>query len=380
MDVYITRSASYLPNEPVSNDEMEDILGRVNGKRSRARSIVLKQNGIKSRYYVIDKQGVQRYNNAQLTSQSVRKLEGDGFSIDQIDLLCCGTSSPDYVAPNLAVMVHGELGNPPCEAIATSGICAASTAALKYGFMSVKSGASSNAVVTGSEVASTFLVSRNFQHDERPGDADALEKSPILAFDTDFLRWMLSDGAGCVLLEREKRDSLALRIDWIELVSYANQAEPCMVAGANKNDDGQLKGWREYDSLIEAVKSNVFAIKQDVRLLHEYITELTLVSALKHVAAKHNLSPTDIDFFLPHYSSEFFRPWVTAGLNKAGFEIPTDRWFTTLTDKGNTGSASIFLMIDGLLRSNRLHAGQQVLCWIPESSRFTGAFAKLTAV
>lgn len=54
--VYINRIASYLPNKPISNDEMEDYIGMIGGKPSRVRSIVLRQNGIKTRYYGLDKE------------------------------------------------------------------------------------------------------------------------------------------------------------------------------------------------------------------------------------------------------------------------------------------------------------------------------------
>lgn len=50
-DVFINRLSPYLPNNPVSNDEMEDYLGLIEGKISRVRRIVLKQNGINTRYY-----------------------------------------------------------------------------------------------------------------------------------------------------------------------------------------------------------------------------------------------------------------------------------------------------------------------------------------
>lgn len=50
--VYINRIASYLPNKPISNDEMEDYIGMIGGKPSRVRSIVLRQNGIKTRYFM----------------------------------------------------------------------------------------------------------------------------------------------------------------------------------------------------------------------------------------------------------------------------------------------------------------------------------------
>jgi 3-oxoacyl-[acyl-carrier-protein] synthase III len=48
--VYITNTAVFLPNDPVPNDEMEDYLGFINGKPSKSKKIVLRNNGIKTRY------------------------------------------------------------------------------------------------------------------------------------------------------------------------------------------------------------------------------------------------------------------------------------------------------------------------------------------
>lgn len=55
-DVYINKVAVFLPNMPVSNEEMEHYIGLIDGKPSRVRSIVLKQNGIKTHYYGLDKE------------------------------------------------------------------------------------------------------------------------------------------------------------------------------------------------------------------------------------------------------------------------------------------------------------------------------------
>ena len=48
--VYITGTASFLPNEPVLNDEMESVLGQAGDRPSRARRTILRSNGIKSRH------------------------------------------------------------------------------------------------------------------------------------------------------------------------------------------------------------------------------------------------------------------------------------------------------------------------------------------
>ncbi len=121
--VYINRVSAYLPHEPVGNELMELRLGVVGDKPSRARKLVLRSNGIKQRYYAIDPEtGLPSMSNAQLSAQAIRGLCDDDFVLDDIDCLVASSSQPDQVMPNHAVMVHGELGNPPCEVVATAGI------------------------------------------------------------------------------------------------------------------------------------------------------------------------------------------------------------------------------------------------------------------
>src|SRR5699024_2473918 len=128
---YITGLSAFLPNRPVANDEMEAVLGKVNGQPSRARRIILRSNGIKTRHYVIDPAtGEPTHTNAQLTAAAVRGLASDRFQLDRTNLLACGTSLADQIVPSHASMVHGELGIPPCEILSTSGVCASSISAL----------------------------------------------------------------------------------------------------------------------------------------------------------------------------------------------------------------------------------------------------------
>src|SRR5688572_26557917 len=97
-EVYITKTAHFFPNNPVSNDEMEDYLGMINNKPSKSRRIVLRKNGIKNRYYALDKSGKPTHTNAQITAQAVRALfEKDPGLLKDLELLCCGTSSPDQL-------------------------------------------------------------------------------------------------------------------------------------------------------------------------------------------------------------------------------------------------------------------------------------------
>jgi 3-oxoacyl-[acyl-carrier-protein] synthase-3 len=376
---YITRSSVCLPNAPVENDQVEAILGQVGERPSRARRVVQRSNGIRRRYYVIDPAtGKPNYTNASLTAAAIRGLAGNGFALDDLACLACGTSNPDQLMPNHAVMVHGELGVSVCEVVATAGVCVSGATALKYGWMSVVSGDARNAVVTGSETASLGLLAQNYGAESLNG-AHVLEANPELAFEKDFLRWMLSDGAGALLLEPAPRPGLNLRVEWVDIFSYAHLLPACMYVGAEKQADGALRGWMLY-SARERETSSVFALKQDVRLLNDEVIEHTLVKPLARVIGRRVLSPSDVDWFLPHYSSEYFRAPVADGIARAGLPVPQERWFTNLERVGNVGSASIYIMLDELLKSGRLKNGQHLLCWVPESGRFSSGFIYLTVV
>ncbi|PTD96245.1 beta-ketoacyl-ACP synthase III [Pseudothauera lacus] len=377
---YITATAAALPNAPVGNDDIETVLGRIGDRPSRARRIVLRNNGIRLRHYAIDPAtGAPTHSNAQLTAAAVRALAADGFALDDIEALVCGTSLPDQLMPGHGVMVHGELGIPSCEVVSTAGICLAGMTALKHAWLSVLAGSTRNAVATGSELCSPVLRGEHFAAESEARVAE-LESHPEIAFEKDFLRWMLSDGAGAVLVERAPRPgSSALRIDWIELSSQAHVLPTCMYAGAARKDDGTLDGWARHSPEQWAAQS-IFAIKQDVRLLNDNVVRHTLEIPLAGLIARRGLRAADIDWFLPHMSSHYFRQPIADALATLGLEIPATRWFTNLAEKGNTGSASIFIMLDELVRSGRLAAGQRLLCFVPESGRFSSAFMHLTVV
>jgi 3-oxoacyl-[acyl-carrier-protein] synthase-3 len=98
------------------------------------------------------------------------------------------------------------------------------------------------------------------------------------------------------------------------------------------------------------------------------------------VVAKHSLSPGQINWFLPHYSSDYFRLPLHDRMGEIGFSIPQERWFSNLATKGNTGSASIYIMLEELFLSDRLTLGDTILCMIPESGRFSVAYMLLTVV
>lgn len=373
-EVYITKAAKYLPNEAVSNDEMEAYLGLINDTASKARRIILRNNKITSRYYAVDKEGKSTHSNAELTRNAILPLFDENFTPQDLEVLSCGTSTPDIFLPSHAAMVHGLLKNKSVELNSSTGVCCAGMNSLKFGFLSIRSGNSKNAICTGSEKVSTWLNAQKYNHEA--DNLKSLEEQPIIAFKKDFLRWMLSDGAGAFLLENKPRGPISLKIEWMEAFSYAYELETCMYAGGDKLENGQIKGWSDY-SPEQWLNESVFSIKQDVKLLDEFILSKGAES-MKEAMDKNNIKSEDINYFIPHVSSNFFVEGLKKGLNEKGIGMSDDKWFMNLSRVGNVGSASIYLALEELMNSGNLKKGDKILLSVPESGRFSFAYAYLT--
>jgi len=378
-DVYITKTASFLPNDPISNDEMEQYLGVINEQASKSRRIVLRNNKIETRYYALNAKGEKTHSNSEMAALCVKNLaDNDPKKLKDIQLLSCATSSPEQLMPSHAVMVHGHLPETEnIEVVSPSGVCCAGMHALKYAYMSVKLGETENAVSCASERLSPSLMADKFELEVQK--LAQLEENPIVSFDKDFLRWMLSDGAGAFMLKNKPSNSgISLKIEWIEGYSFANEMEACMYMGADKLEDGTLKSYLDY-SPEELITNSIFSIKQDVKLLGANIVSLGF-KKLKLSLDKKGIQASDIDYFLPHMSSYFFEDKMYEEMKNLGMEIPMDKWFTNLRYKGNVGAASIYLMLDELFTSGKLKPAQKILLGVPESSRFSYVFCLLTVV
>jgi 3-oxoacyl-[acyl-carrier-protein] synthase III len=376
--IYINRFSAFFPNEPVPNEDMEQYIGLVNDKSSLAKRLVLGKNGIKSRYYALDRSGQVTHTNVEMAANAVRGLVDEQLPLDKIDLLACGTASPEQVMPSHGVMVHGELkGSRNTEVVSFAGSCCTGMQALKYAYFSLLAGDSKNAVCVASERLSAWMVARYFEKESEL--INQLSDKPILAFEKEFLRWMLSDGSVALLLQdKPSENGLSYRIEWIELTSFANEIETCMFAGGEKNEKGELLGWSSFPE-SEWLTRSLFSLKQDTKLLDEYIIKLG-GRFLREIAEKRNFDPASVDWFMPHLSSMYFKDKIEAELEVYNYDIPKEKWFLNLPTIGNVASVSPFAMLEDINRSGRVKKGDRLLLMVPESARFSYAFALITAI
>ena len=275
-EVFITTVTSYFPNSPIDNNSMEDYLGLISGVHSRVKNIVLRQNGIKQRFYAVNTKQEMTHTNAELAQLSIQKLLTEALlPLQELELLACATASPDQVLPSHASMVHGLLKNAPMEIFSASGICLSCVQAFKIAYLSILAGDKRNAVCSCSELASAGLLSKNF--DVEYEKCANLGIQPYMALEKDFLRFMLSDGASAVLLQDNPGKGKALHIEWVEMTSYAN----------------------------ELTDRSLFTVKQDIKLLEKNAVPYW-AKHIKYCLEKYNVAPESISYVLPHVSSMFF--------------------------------------------------------------------------
>jgi len=283
-----------------------------------------------------------------------------------VGMLSTGTTQADLPVPGFASMVHGRLGGGPMEILSAGGVCCSGMAALGAVTDAIRLGRHQVGASVGSELVSRTLRAARFA--SNPG------------FDAEFLRYMLSDGAGAVVVEPGPRpDGISLRIDWAHMVSHAHRFPVCMYAGVSAPDRVEAGStWQDQATPARAHADGMLNLRQDTGILNNIVA--LGVEEYVGLVREGRIQPTEIEHLLVHYSSEYFRSDIVRLMSEAGLMIPADRWFTNLRTKGNTGAASIYIMLEEAWSTGRFHPGDRILLMVPESGRFSVSFVHLTCV
>ncbi|MFY8207720.1 MAG: beta-ketoacyl-ACP synthase III [Caulobacter sp.] len=371
---YITGVGAFLPGEPVPSATMEDFIGRIGGRGSLMGRRALRWNGVETRHYALSPGGRPNHSNAGMCALAVRRaLDDAGLGPEDLGFLAAATTQGDFLVPGHAAMVHGELGCGPIEIASFQSVCASSLMAAKSAYLSVRTGEHRVAAACAGEFSSRWFQPSFYEGSSLLDDKQRLKPQ------ADYLRFTLSDGAGAILVEPVPRpQGLSLRIRFIDMVSLAGQFDPCMWAGAGLESHAEaLDGWSHLGPQA-AHRAGGLALLQDFDLLKRVIRAWVGVYLKK--VDEGRIVPDEIDHLLCHYSARSLREEIVSLLEKTNGMIPEEKWFSNLATVGNVGSASIWVMLEAFLRSDRLKPGQTVLCVVPESGRSMVGFMLLEAV
>ncbi|MCM1109957.1 MAG: ketoacyl-ACP synthase III [Clostridium sp.] len=303
----ISGVASYVPDDILDNEMLskmvdtndEWITTRVGIKERR----ILKVEGAGSSYMGI---------------KAVEKLLADtGTAPEEVDLLICATSNPDYRFPSTgSVIAHGcKLTN--AYAYDIQAACAGFLVALQDGAAYIRAGIYRKVVVVAAEMMSSMV-----NYEDR-------QTCPLFG-----------DGAGCMLLTPSK-EAVGV-IDGVFHVDGEGRDHLIMQAGG---------------SVLPASHATVDAgqhfVQQDGRYVYKHAVTDMLESTLE-VAGRNNLTMDTVDWLVPHQANLRI---IEAVASRAG--IDHEKVLVNIEHYGNTSAASIPLCIDEY--KDRLHKGDRMI-------------------
>jgi 3-oxoacyl-[acyl-carrier-protein] synthase-3 len=283
-----------------------------------------------------------RETNTSMAAEAGRRaLEAASWTASDVDLLVVTTVVPDQLMPPTSTLVQQALGIPACAEVAISANCTAPYKALQLAANQIRLGQCNRALVCSSQFVS-FLGMPPWSTPEKMTPRQAQ------------LRWVLSDGAGAIALERAERD-IELRV-WTQ--SRATDRSPGM----------ELPIGAAHTNLPDAVRRGMHHVSQPARRLRTDVMREGC-AVVEHLLAQLEIPAAEIDHAIPELPgtqfAEIARQHVVArlGLREAA-------WRFDLPEIGNVGGATLPIVLDRLARGGQLASGHLVVSFTVESSNW----------
>jgi 3-oxoacyl-[acyl-carrier-protein] synthase-3 len=300
----IVGTGRYLPEKILTNFDLEKMV-------DTSDEWIRTRTGVERRHAVREDQTTSD----MCVEAAKQAMEDAGVDASEIDMVVIGTTTPDYIFPNISTVVQHRLGIPACPTMALEAACTGFVYALSTVDKFIKAGESKCALVIGAECI-TKLV-------------DWSDRNTCVLF---------GDGAGAVIVKpSDEPGILATRImgdgQYKELLWYP--------AGASKN----LAIAGTDAANITMVGNEVFKVAVK-----------TLGNVAVEALEKAGVAQEEVDWFIPHQANIRI---IQAAAKRLNF--PMEKVIVTVQDHGNTSAASIPLAMDVAIRDGRIKKGQTLL-------------------
>lgn len=309
LNARITGIASYVPDDLLTNDDLSRMVDTND-------EWITTRVGIKTRH-ILRKEGA---GSSFMGIEAVKRLlESTGTGLDEVDLLICATTNPDYRFPSTASIIAYGVGlSQRCYGYDLQAACAGFIVALQDAAAYVRSGMYKKVVVVATEKMSSMT---NYK-----------DRSTCPLF---------GDGAAAVLVEPTERQGVGV-IDAELHVDGIGLEHLIMPAG------GSVK-----PASHETVDADEHYVIQDGRYVYKHAVTDMLTST-QSVMARNGLTVDDVDYLIPHQANLRI---IEAVADRAGF--PMDKVLVNIQHTGNTSGASIPLCLDEY--KHLLHKGSKLV-------------------
>jgi 3-oxoacyl-[acyl-carrier-protein] synthase-3 len=293
---------AYLPERIVTNAEMAKLV-------DTSDDWIVERTGISQRHIAAEGQ----YTSDLAIAAGQRAIDDAGLSASDIDMVIVATATPDETFPATAVKVQSRLGITQGAAFDIQAVCSGFVYGFSVGDNLIRGGMAKNLLLIGAETFSRIL--------------DWEDRTTCVLF---------GDGAGAVVLRGES-GSGDRGIIGSKLRSDGSKHDLLYVDGgpSTTQTTGKLR-MRGKDVFKHAVNNLA-------EIVHEVLEET-------------NLSPSQIDWIVPHQAN---RRILDATARKLG--VDPEKVVMTVQDHGNTSAASVPLALDRAVHDGRIKRGDLVL-------------------
>ena len=300
----ISGTGSYLPEKILTNAELAEFL-------DTSDEWIRTRTGISQRHVAAPGETT-----TDLAEHAARRaMDSAGVAASDIDLICVGTTTPDFVFPNVGTLLQERLGIHGCPAFSLEAACTGFIYALGVADKFVRLGESKCALVVGAETL-TRIVDWN-------------DRSTCVLF---------ADGAGAVILQPSSEAG---------------------ILSTRLRSDGMYKDLLCYPDGVSAGFALVKAGKAGVQMKGNEVYKVavnTLGALVTETLHMNGIRKDQLDWLIPHQANIRIIETIAKKL-----ELPMERVIVTIADHGNTSAASVPLALDAGIRDGRVQRGQLLL-------------------
>lgn len=363
--VSITGTGSFLPNDPVRNCHIDDVLGPLTDAPDSVKSFIatagarmLAEGGIETRHFAVDPQTHRlTHTVASLGEEACRRaLECAGKQPKDAELLILASSNYDASTPPTSALLQERLGIKTCMEMEIHSNCSGVGKAVQVAYDSLRLGCVNTALVVYPQLSSVYLRNCYFNQTRITKKQAAL-------------RYILADGAGALVLEAVDSppdQQVPHEIIGTFVESVGGDRAPGMTAG------GGVANLGEPDKQIPFIYAEgMHHLSQDFTAVHRDAARL-LYEGVVRMVERLRLDPHSIDqciFSIP--SKQLYENGVGQFMDYFG--ISRDQVKFRAGHTGYVGGAAILLHLDEMARNSELTPGKLVVVHSVESSKWMTA-------
>lgn len=336
--VKIKGTGSYLPGEPISNDNLCTLFG--------IDEWILENLGINNRYWSVDIKTTELTKKGyEMAAEASKKaISSAGLESKEIDTLILVTAVPDYLMPNSAVMVQEKLGISECNVLELHAACAGSMQALEMAYNAVCCGKSQNALICCFNLMSPTSI-RELSA-ERRNNISTLDLLNVCMF---------GDGASAIVVSASDEPGIL----YVANNSVGLGRKPGMML---------LAGAAVYPYSNDVIDKGLDKWQHDANAILKYGRGLSQ-RALKEMLTTTGKKYSDISYYIFPQANPAMLKEDIKSLSKLE-DFPATRIYMNVDRIGNTSTPALFIALDELNSQGKLHSGELISIVGGEASKW----------